>query len=201
MRKIKNFKVNLRIKEISRVVKKLNNISEVSVELQGMIKRSCRMYSKFLHPSAVYDTFSKKSSRLFEENISLSKFVACSVFFVTVGNALEEEYKLDTNAFGEYTFTIVSAIAVDALEQSKNFIQRLISNEAKDENCEISRVEEIRSNIYDEFAKMVPIEKISVDIVSGELKPKYSTCGLLYWISSKKKQKNQLNKLHKGFVI
>ena len=90
---------------------------------------------------------------------------------------------------------------MDALEQSKNFIQRLISNEAKDESCEISRVEEIRNNIYDEFAKMVPIEKISVDIVSGELKPKYSTCGLLYWISSKKKQKNQLNKLHKGFVI
>jgi hypothetical protein len=201
MRKIKNFKVNLRTKEISRVLKKLNNISEVSVELEEIIKRSCCMYSKFLHPSAVYDTFSRDSSLLFEENTTLSKFVACSVFFVTVGNSLDEEYKLDTNAFGEYTSTIVSAIAMDALEQSKNFLQRLISNEAKYESCEISRIEEIRNNIYGEFAEMVPIEKINLEIVSGELKPKYSSCGLLYWIPSKKKQKNQLNKLYKSFVI
>ncbi|MDR1523494.1 MAG: hypothetical protein LBS29_06075 [Endomicrobium sp.] len=194
MRKIKNFKVNLRIKEISRVVKKLNNISEVSVEFEEVVKHGCQAYSKFLRPSAVYDTFSKDYSVLFKENTTLSKFVACSVFFVTVGDNLEEEYKLDANAFGEYTSTIVFAVAMDALEQSKNFIQRLISNEAKDESCEISSREEINKNMYGKFSKMLPVEKINVDIVSGEFRPKYSACGLFYWMPSKKKQKNQLKK-------
>ncbi|MDR1122883.1 MAG: hypothetical protein LBL02_02550 [Endomicrobium sp.] len=34
----------------------------------------------------------------------------------------------------------MSAIAIDALEKSKNFVQRAISNEVQDENCEITRV-------------------------------------------------------------
>jgi hypothetical protein len=192
MRKIKNFKVNLRVKEILRVTKKLNNISEVSLELEEIVKRSCCVYSKFLYPSVVYDTFSKESFTLLEENAILSKYVACSVFFITIGNNLEEEYKLNTAAFGEYTTTIVSAIAVGALEQARNFVQRLIVNEAKDESYEISRAEEFDNAMYGELAKIVPIEKINVNIVSGELKPKYSSCGLFYWIPSKKKTKKPL---------
>ncbi|MDR3125377.1 MAG: hypothetical protein LBU10_05890 [Endomicrobium sp.] len=189
MRKIKNFKINLRIKEISSVIKKLNNISIDSIELEEIIRRSCSIYSKFLYPSAIYDTFSKEVFPSFEENIILPKFVACSVFFVTIGNTLEEQYKLNTDVFGEYTSTIVSAIAVDALEQSKNFIQRLIISEAKNESCEVSRAEEIQDSLCSEFVKLVPISKIDISVVSGKLNPKYSTCGLFYWIPSKKKQK------------
>ncbi|MDR1418002.1 MAG: hypothetical protein LBI80_02440 [Endomicrobium sp.] len=190
MRKIRNFKVNLCIKEILRVIKKLNNISEVSLEFEENVKRGCRIYSKFLHPSVVYDTFSKESFPLFEKNAVLSKYVACSVFFITIGSNIEEECNLNRTAFGEYTSTIVSAIAVDALEQSRSFVQRLIVNEAKYEGCEISREEELDNSVYGEFAKIIPIEKINVNIVSGKLDPKYSSCGLLYWIPSKKKQKN-----------
>ena len=83
----------------------------------------------------------------------------------------------------------MSAIAVDALEQSKNFIQRLIISEAKSESCEVSRAEEIRDSLCSEFVKLVPISKIDISVVSGELNPKYSTCGLFYWIPSNKKQK------------
>ena len=89
MRKIKNFKINLRIKEISSVIKKLNNISIDSIELEEFIRCSCSTYSKFLYPSAIYYTFSKEVFPLFEENNILPKFVACSVFFVTIGNTLE----------------------------------------------------------------------------------------------------------------
>jgi hypothetical protein len=198
MRKIKNFKINLRIKEILRVTKKLNNVFEVSFELEEIVKRSCHVYSKFLHPSVVYDTFSRESFSLLEENTALFKYVACSVFFITIGNNLEEEYKLNTTAFGEYTSIIVSAIAVDALEQGRNFVHKLIINEAKDESCEISRAEGFDNTVYSDLAKIIPIEKINVSIVSGELIPKYSACGLFYWIPSKRKQKNHLNSLYKS---
>jgi hypothetical protein len=186
MRKIKNFKVNLRIKEILRVIKKLNNISDVSLELEEIVKRGYRVYSKFLHPAVVYDTFSKESFPLLEKHAMLSKYVAFSVFFITIGNDIEEEYKLNATAFGEHTSILVFAIAVDALEQARNFVQRLIMNEAKDESCEISRAEELDNTVYGKFARIIPIEKINVKILSGELDPKYSTCGLLYWIPSKK---------------
>jgi hypothetical protein len=189
MRKIKNFKINLRVKEILRVVKKLRNVADLSVELEETIRRCCRLYFKFLSPSVIYDVFSKDALPSTYEQDAPSKWIAESVFFVTIGNGLYEEYKKNEEAFGEHTSKIVSAIAVDALEQSKFFAQRLISNEAQDENCEISRIVDVPRDLYREFAKVIPIDKIGINIESEDVSPKYSTCGLFYWIPSRKKAK------------
>jgi hypothetical protein len=189
MRKIKNFKVNLRVKDISRVVRKLVNIVDMSVELEQAIQRCCRFYLKSLYPAVVYDTFSRESlSSVYEKDVP-QKWVAQSIFFVTIGNAIEEEYKKNEIAFGEHTSKILSAIAVDALEQSKNFVQRIISNEAQDENCEITRPVNIENEYYEEVSKIIPGNKIGVNIESGVIYPKYSSAGLFYWIPSKKKSR------------
>ncbi|GHT51965.1 hypothetical protein AGMMS49990_07440 [Endomicrobiia bacterium] len=189
MRKIKNFKVNLRVKEISRVIKKLIGAVEPSVELEKTIRQCCRFYVKFLVPSAIYETFSKETLPFAYEKGAPPKWVAKSVFFVTICDNLYDEYKKNKSVFGEHTCKIVSEIAIDALDQSKNFAQRLISNEASEENCEISRVVDIPSNLYSEFSKVVPIDKIGISIESEDIIPKYSTCGLFYWIPSNKKRK------------
>lgn len=189
MRKIKNFKVNLRVKEILRVMKKLIDVADLSMELEETIQRCCRLYFKFLSPSVVYDAFSKNALSFTYEQDAPSKWIAESVFFVTIGNGLCEEYKKNEGTFGEHTGKIVSAIAVDALEQSKFFTQRLIAKEAQDENCEISKIVDVPRDLYKEFAKVIPIDKIGVSIESNDVSPKYSTCGLFYWIPSKKKAK------------
>jgi hypothetical protein len=189
MRKIKNFKVNLRLKDILRVVRKLINAVDVPVELEETIQRCSRFYVKFLSPSVVYDTFSKESLPFVYEKDIPPKWVAESIFFVTIGSALEEEYKKNKNAFGEHTNKIVSAIAVDALEQSKNFMQRIISNEAQDENCKITRAVNIESEYYEKICKVIPADKIGISAEVGIIYPKYSSAGLSYWIPSKKKIK------------
>jgi activator of 2-hydroxyglutaryl-CoA dehydratase len=189
MRKIKNFKVNLRMKDISRVIRKLINAVDVSAELEETIQLSSRFYVKFLSPSVVYDTFSKESLPFVYEKDIPPKWIAESIFFVTIGSALEEEYKKKENAFGEHTSKIVSAIAVDALEQSKNFVQRIISNEAQDENCEVTIAVDIGSEYYEEVSKVIPVDKIGVSTEVGTIYPKYSSAGLFYWIPSKKKTK------------
>jgi hypothetical protein len=189
MRKIKNFKVNLRVKDILRVVRKLINAVDVSVELEETIQRCSRFYVKFLSPSVVYDTFSKESLPFVYEKDIPPKWVAESIFFVTIGSDLEEEYKKNENAFGEHTSKIVSAIAVDALEQSKNFVQRIISDEAQDENCEVTRAVDIGNEYYEEISNVIPADKIGVSVEEGVVYPKYSSAGLFYWVPSKKKTK------------
>jgi hypothetical protein len=189
MRKIKNFKVNLRVKDISRVVRKLVNSVDMSAELEQTIQRCCRFYIKSLSPAVVYDTFSKESlSFIYEKDTSI-KWIAKSIFFITIGNTIEEEYKKNETAFGQHTSKIVSAIAVDALEQSKNFVQRIISNEAQDENCEITRVVNIENEYYEEVSKVIPSDKIDVSVESSIIYPKYSSAGLFYWVPSKKKNR------------
>ena len=188
MRKIKNFKVNLRVREITRVIKKLNNMVDMPVEMEESVQRACHFYSKFLMPSVVYDTFSKDAMPFVYEKDAPAKWVAQSVFFVTIGTSLETEYQKNENAFGENTNTILSSIAVDALEQSKNFIQRIISGEAEGENCEISRSFDLPADLYGQSAALVPADKIEITVEDGKLVPQYSNCGLFYWIPSPKKK-------------
>jgi hypothetical protein len=142
-----------------------------------------------LSPAVVYDTFSKKSLSFIYEKDAQTKWIAQSIFFVTIGDTIEEEYKKNETAFGQYTSKIVSAIAVDALEQSKNFVQRIISNEAQDENCEITRPVNIKNEYYEEVSKIIPSDKIGINIKAGIIFPKYSSAGLFYWTASKKKNR------------
>ncbi|BAG14054.1 hypothetical protein AGMMS5026_05480 [Endomicrobiia bacterium] len=189
MRKIKNFRINLRIKEILGIIKKLVNVVELSIEVEEAVRRCCRFYSRFLVPSAVYETFSKEMLPFVFEKDVPSKWIAESVFFVTIGGDLYEEYKKDEGTFGEHTGKIISAVAVDALEQSKNFIRRLISSEAQEENCEISRNVDIPPLLYETTTGCIPADKIGISVEDGKLNPRYSECGLFYWIPSKKKTK------------
>jgi hypothetical protein len=80
MQKIKNFRINLRIKEILRIIKKLLNAVELSVELEGVVRRCCRFYSRFLVPSAVYETFSREILPFVCEKGVPLKWIAETVF-------------------------------------------------------------------------------------------------------------------------
>jgi hypothetical protein len=189
MRKIKNFRINLRVKEILRIIKRFVNAVELSVELEEEVRQCCCFYSRFLVPSVVYETFSKEPFSFVCEKEVPSKWIAKSVFFVTIGGNICEKYEKDEGIFGEHTEKIISAIAVDALEQSKKFIQRLISNEAQGENCEISKSIDIPPHLYETAAGCIPTDKIAISAKDGKLNPRYSECGLFYWIPSKKKTK------------
>jgi hypothetical protein len=103
------------------------------------------------------------------------KWIAESVFFVTIGGDLYEKYKKNERTFGEHIGKIISAVGVDALEQSKNFVQRLISNEAQGENCKISKSIDIlasfiRNSWQDRY--------ISAEGGKLDLGSRYSECGL-----------------------
>ncbi|MDR3274776.1 MAG: hypothetical protein LBS81_02110 [Endomicrobium sp.] len=189
MRKIKNFKVNLRLREILRSVKKLINTVGLPVNFEEEVQRCCFFYSKFLVPSVIYEIFSKETLHFKHDEDVPSKWIAASIFFLTIGNNLYEEYSKNTKTFGEYTGQIVSAVVADALQQAKNFVQRLISNEAEKENCEILRIVNVPQDLYSVIGEDIPINKINISIEAGELMPRYSLCGLFYWIPSKKKIK------------
>ncbi|MEA5000801.1 MAG: hypothetical protein VB017_02815 [Endomicrobiaceae bacterium] len=190
MRKIKNFKINIRPREISRILRKLLNITELDIDVEESVQRACFFYGKCIKPAVVYDTFSKETAVFSFIGETPSKWIAVSPFILTIGNALKEEFDSNRDIFGEYTTQIVSAISADTLEQSKNFVQKLIASEAGDENCELSRHLEISSNFYHDVFQILPVEKINVTLSEdGKFKPSYSAAGLFYWIPLKKRSK------------
>jgi len=190
MRKIKNFKVNLRVKEILRALEKLVDAAEMPVRLEESVQECCRFYSKFLSPAVIYKTFSKEELPcVYDKDVPL-QWSAGSIFFVSIGDSICEEYSRNKKAFDKYWEKIVSAIAVYALEQSRDFTQKLILKEALEENCGISKSIDILQDLYRIAADSISADKIGISAEPGKLSPQYSTCGLFYWIPLKRKGKH-----------
>ena len=190
MRKIKNFKISIRTREISRIIRKLLNVEELPIEVEEAVQKSCFVCEKIIKPAVVYDTFSKEAMIFPIEIEAPEKWVAISPYILTIGNVLEQEYSKNKELFGEYGVQIVSAIAADALDQSRNFVQKLLSSEAGDENCELSRNIELPKQYNQEIIKYLPVEKINLSLAEDEsFVPVNSMAGIYYWIPLKKRNR------------
>lgn len=190
MRKIKNFKINIRTREISRIIRKLLNVEDLPIEVEEAVQKSCFVCEKIIKPAVVYDTFSKEAMVFPLEIQAPEKWIAVSSYILTIGTVLEEEYNKNKSLFGEYGVQIISAISADALDQSRNFVQKLLASEASDENCELSRSIEIPKQYNQEIIKYLPVDKINLTLSdSGDFIPVNSTAGLYYWIPLKKRNR------------
>jgi len=195
MRKIKNFKITIKNREVSRMLRKLLNVEELSIEQEESVQRACFFYNKTINPAVVYDTYSKESG-IFSFNLEEpAKWIAFSPYIITIGNKLQEEFNKNKDMFGEHTIQIVSAISANTLEQSKNFVQKILGDDAQKEYCELSRNIEIPNNLYSEICKTLPIDKINVSLITGEdnktfkFEPSNTITGLYYWIPVKRRTK------------
>ncbi len=191
MKKIKNFKINIRPREISRIVRKLLNMPELGIEIEESVQRACYFYGKTINPAVVYETFAKDAQTFAFDNPDIpGRWVAASYYILTIGNSLKEEFEKKPDIFGQYTTQIVSAISADTLEQSKSFVQKLIVSEAADEQCEVSRGIELPQDKYNDISKILPAEKINVSVSeNGQFTPEYTIAGVFYWIPLKRRSK------------
>ena len=195
MRKIKNFKITIKAREVSRMLRKLLNLEELSIDIEEAVQKACFFYNKTIKPAVVYDTFSKESMVL---NINVdvpTEWIAVSPYIVTIGNELQDEFNKNQELFGSYTIQIVSAISANTLEQSKNFVQKILADDAKAEYCELSRNVEIPNDLYPEICKILPTDKINVSLINMEenkvfkFEPANTITGLYYWIPVKRRKK------------
>ena len=188
MRKIKNFKINIRTREISRIIRKLLNVEELPIEVEEAVQKSCFVCEKVIRPAVVYDTFSKETMVFPIEFEAPERWIAVSPYILTIGNVLQEEYNKNKELFGEYGVQIVSAISADALDQARNFVQKLLVSEASDENCELSRNIELPKQYNQEIVNFLPADKINLSLDDdGNFVPTNSMVGLYYWIPLKKR--------------
>ena len=163
-------------------------MEELTIEIEEAIQKSCFVCEKIIKPAVVYDTFSKEAMTFSLEIEPPEKWIAVSPYILTIGNVLQEEYNKNKSLFGEYGVQIVSAISADALEQSRNFVQKLLASEASDENCELSRNIDLPKQYNSEIIEYLPVDKINLSLTDdGNFIPESSMAGLYYWIPLKKR--------------
>ena len=191
MKKIKKFKINLRNREITRLLKKTTKISEINPDIEEKVEAESRRLRRFISPAAIYETVPKDK---FPGELKVSEpknWVAATAYVVTVGDAIEKELKENRAKDNGESEAIAHTIALEGVEQSVNFIERLIREEALGENCEISKEQPLDSKkLLAKLFGIIPGEKIGASLASdGSLIPQYSSSGIIYWMPVSKNKK------------
>ncbi|MFH1369252.1 MAG: hypothetical protein ABII64_09020 [Elusimicrobiota bacterium] len=189
MKKIKKFKINLRAREVTRLLKATAEITEITPQLEEAIQRETLNVQKSVSPAAIYETFFKEK---YPEGLLVSPpdvWVAGSIYLVTLGEEIEL-LKDEALSRGENLLSqIIHSAGLEALEQSAGFVQRLMAEESKEENCELSDRKRVNTpEFYKTLFASLPGDKIGVQILENNLlKPLYSSGGIIYWIQQKKR--------------
>jgi hypothetical protein len=189
MKKIKKFKINFRLREITRLLKATTRV-EITPQLEEAVQRESARLHGLASPAAVYETQPREKIPGELAVGAPEKWIAASTYIITVGEAVEHEIR-DAQGRGEEMLAqILHAVALEALEQSDNFVRRLLNEEARNENCELSGERRIESSAaWTHFSSILSGDKIGVRFAGTEcFEPMYSSAGLIYWLPVKKKK-------------
>ena len=190
MKKIKKFKINIRLRETMRLLKSTARIPEITPEIEDEIHRQSRRMNQIIAPAALYETvpFDKFPKELLLE--PPENWVAASVYLATIGEESQSEISKAQGVGEQLTGQILHSVALESLDQCGNFVRRLIEDEAKQETCELSRQKAVSGEEpWKKLLELLPGEKIGVSYLGGErFSPMYSAGGIFYWTPLKKRR-------------
>jgi len=186
MTKIKNFKINLRPREIARWLKKERGV-ESTPELELAIEQLIKESKPWVEPAAVYSTLTRAIAENTTPLVFADKSIAVSIVAVSVGPRLEEE-RLTARAHPSRE-ALLAALGQEALTQTLQFAVRLIQDQAKEEDCEMPAAAAaplpeggVEPSMVSSLATLVGIQRIGIEIdPSAPALPPYARVAWLFW--------------------
>jgi hypothetical protein len=188
MKKIKKFKINLRQREIARLLKATTK-TEITPQLEEAIRRESARLQPLINPAAVYETQPKEKVAEELSAAAPERWVAASSYVVTIGSEVEGEIRDAQGRSEGMLAQILHAVALEALEQTDNFVHRLLVDEARSESCELSDRQQVATTVaWTPFSAALLPDKIGVSLKDPDrFTPMFSSAGIVYWIPVKKK--------------
>jgi hypothetical protein len=144
--KIKNFRSQLRAREIARLLKVRAKL-QITPALEASIEHAISDAKLRLQPAAVYTTLTRSTAEKATSLPLTDPAVAASVVAVTIGAGLEEEIAAATARQDAMQEDVLKALREEALGQAVQFIMRLIESQAKEEECDMSAPRETTESV------------------------------------------------------
>lgn len=190
MRKIRGFKLKLRVKEMQRRAKKAK-IDLIKLGLAGepQLQAWLDRVSASAAPAVLYDSFpAEPGGRAAEEATGLSPMpgLACSLAVATLGPDLDAfAERLARERPGESPLFDLAARA--ALEEAVRFVLTLVEDEATQERCGLSPIHYLESRDQ-QGAILAKLEGHKIGVALGEngLRPILSTAFSASWLARSK---------------
>jgi hypothetical protein len=193
MTKIKNFRLTLRPREIARWLKKERGMP-TTPDLELSIEQVIKEGKAWIEPAAVYSTLTRSAAEKMTAVIFPNKSIAVSILAVSIGTAIgRERAAAQADPIRE---ALLAALEQEALAQAVLFAVRLLQEQAKDEDCDMSSPvcaqtrplgqEELsiasEPSLSLSLATLVGIQRIGVSLETDSLElPPHARVAWLFW--------------------
>ena len=173
-----------------RLLKSTAHIPDITPEIEDEIHRQSRRMNGIIAPAALYDTLPREK---FPKELVAEppeNWVAASVYLATIGEGAQNDLLSAQNSGEQLVGQVLHSVALESLDQSGNFIRRLIEDEAKEDSCELSRQKTVSGEeSWKKLLELLPGDKIGISFLGGDrFSPMYSTGGIIFWTPLKKRR-------------
>jgi hypothetical protein len=166
MTKIKNFRIALRAREIARLMKSQAKL-QMTPELEASIEHAVNDSKRLLQPAAIYTTLTRGTAEKATPLPLADPAVAASAIAVTIGPALQDEIQSATDRHDAMQASLLNALKDEALQQAVQFILRLIEDQAKEEECELSSPRDVTDGVLlSSLGSLLGMQRIGIDLAS-----------------------------------
>ena len=193
LRKIKKYKITIRPSYASRLAKK--KFAEAAPDdetLERETEQEIRRCEPLIVPTALYDTFSRKETpeplRKLWEQAPSAKTLSLSLIAASLDPRIEQEIDALREKAEAHQSVLAEAVARESLDQSVNFVHRLIGEEAKDDNCELSPLWPVEPALVRDFLGALESHKAGIMLKDDDrFTPLYSRVSFCFWVPLSKR--------------
>jgi hypothetical protein len=170
MTKIKNFRIALRAREVARILKAQAKL-QITPALEASIEHAINDSKRLLQPAAIYTTLTRGTAEKATPLPLADPAVAVSTIAITIGSALEEEIQTASDRQDAMQASLLNALKAEALQQAVQFIMRLIEDQAKEEECELSAPRDVTEGVLlTSLGSLLGTQRIGIDLASESSK-------------------------------
>ncbi len=183
--KIKNFKINLRIKEVYNNLKQKN--IKFTKEIETLVYVIDKELKDVIFPSVLFDTFDvKKDQRIknFVNFFQIPKNVeSVSFIILTLGDKIEDFISYIND---EIKKNVAESIILEYITSSLIFVTKVLQEKFED-NIEVGSLFLLPENFYNEVIKLLSADKIGVSYEekTKQILPKYTSLNYLFCFRKK----------------
>jgi hypothetical protein len=193
--KVKKFRIRPRLGLVARALKAQLGVKHLSPEIEESIPTESQAFTEYLNPVAFYQTWTNDdvpaAFREFLKPVGLDKALAVSALIATIGPA-PEEYLSEVLLAGETSRAqLITALADDSADLAFNFLCRLLVDDAKGDDCEVTPPLMVTDpTALAETLKVISADQESVHLDSAShLSPRFTRVALTAWLPVNKRKK------------
>lgn len=190
IRKIKRYKISVRPFGVLRQLKKQVTLESGREPQDSDLEALISKIQPHVSPCALYASFSKSETPQALEALwksSPEKSLSLSVIAATLGRPIEQEIERASRENESLQGALWNSVARESLEQSFNFVEKLIGEEAQEESCVLSPLLPAAKEEMNPILHALESHKAEIMLNdSGQIVPLFTGLRYCFWTPVKR---------------